>query len=184
MKNCLLYSNSLWDNYKDLEEAKAEIGDLISFNKGYESIEDITDEDIYDDFYEMTNIHYDEVVDELESHFKHLKKDLTQFLIIADIERWDGRYAGGKIVQSIRNVIETVNNNEYNCFSIGIEDNTLVLRGSHHDGNNEFKVFAITNKGEIWVNNNPCESDREIHSHSMNTKGYVRKLFTGKWKLN
>ena len=50
MKNMLLWSSSFWDNYESEEEARENLGEIILENSTYESEEEITFNDIIDEF--------------------------------------------------------------------------------------------------------------------------------------
>lgn len=185
MKDMFLWSSDFWDNYDDEEEAKLDFGDLIMYNKGYSSEDEITFEELIEEFYDMNGIHYDEFRDAILHHDKVKRINDGAYLVVADLGLWDGRRAGGKIFGSLLGVINEVGNG---CDDVRyeIKDNDLVITARHHDGTNYYTVRYVTPRGYDWAERNygtGCDVDEECHEHLLKTKGYTRKMFTGNWKF-
>lgn len=186
MKNTLLWSTEIDDMYGSKENFVKECGDLILENEGYKSVEELTDEDIYDYFNDYNNITYDEVIDELVAHNEDTR-DSGFFLVRADCERWNGRCDGGTIIADLSEALEQVIN--FNLYQGGVKieivNNDLCITGYHHDGTDYFTIHQLTPKGQRWYENNEeLYSDETLHDHLWYTKGYTRSMFRGKLGLD
>lgn len=180
LKESLLYSSSLWDNYKNLEEAKESLKDIIMENKDYESEEEITDQDVFDLFYSDSEFNYIDFIATMESHFEKL--GYNSYLVVATLGRWDGTYDGGKILSCWDSIRDKILRFGYDDVKVYQHGNDLKLVGMHHDGRDGYTVYQLTDKGTKYVENHQMDSDRELHNHLMEKAGYVRKIF-GKTKL-
>lgn len=186
MKNQILWSTDLDDMYGSKENFIKEYGDLIMANCGYESEDEITDEDIYEEFNVYNNITFDEVIDELLRHDREVR-DSGEFLVLADCGRWNGRYKGGKIMSLLSALNQIL---DFNLYQYGVKieilNNCLHIEGTHHDNTDSFMFYQLTPKGQQYYENQGYGADhsREVHEHLMNTKGYVRKPFYGKLGLD
>ena len=185
MKDMFLWSSSFWDNYKSEEEARENLGEIILENSTYESEEEITFNDIIDEFNLVNDEDYECFKESILKHDK-IKRPLDgAFLVVADLGLWDGRHAGGRIIGSLLSVLRECANG---CDDIKyeIKDDDLVITGNHHDGTNIYTVKYITPKGFAWAMRNygnECHGDKECHEHLLNTKGYTRKMFSKDWEF-
>lgn len=185
MKNTMLWSEDFYDNYKDYEDAKKSFGDLIMERCGYESMDEITHDDILEEFNDENRRHYNVVKDALLAHDKGKRPLDGGFLVLADLGKWDGRFKGGKIIGSLLSVLNECSS-DYDSVKYEIKDNNLVITGEHHDSTDYFTVFYITEKGMNWAMRNygsAMHRDRQCHEHLRDTKGFTRKMFTGNWKF-
>lgn len=186
MKNQILWSTDLDDMYGSKENFIKECEDLIMENCGYESEDEITDEDVYEEFNVYKNITFDEVRDKLLRHDREVR-DNGEFLVLSDCGRWDGRYKGGKIMSLLSALNQIL---DFNLYQYGIKieilNNCLHIEGTHHDNTDSFMFYQLTPKGQQYYENQGYGADhsREVHEHLMNTKGYVRKPFYGKLGLD
>ena len=187
MKDTILWSTDFDDNYKDESEFIAEYGDLIMHHCNYRSKDEITSDDVLDEFEGMNDIHYGEVRDMLIQHDKEVR-DNGEFLVKAKCGRWDGVFDGGRVIGSMLSVLNEVI--DFNLYQYGVKievkDNCLVITGTHHDNSDEFTVYQLTPKGQKWFEYQGygADTDREVHEHLLSTKGYLRKPFYGKLGLD
>ena len=185
MKDMKLWSEDFYENYGSEEEAKKSFGDLIVENKGYESLDEVTYEDIMEEFYEETVRHHESTRDALLAHDKRVRPLDGGFLVLADLGLWNGRQKGGKIMGSLLSVLRECSKDSDNI-SWEIKDNNLLITAPHHDGTNYFTVYYITPKGYSWAfrnYGNAMHTSQQCHEHLKNTKGYIRKMFSGSWKF-
>ena len=132
----------------------------------YHKATDILDRDVRDFVDFELQVAYDD--------FKHELIDVPDVLVLADIGRWNGRYAGGDVGDLDEMVRRIIGNEDY--FSFYVSD-TLRADTSNHDGSSHFVIYKLTTKGKRWYENNEYKLyPRELHQHLMNTKGYIRKL--------
>lgn len=184
MKNMLLWSEDFYDNYEDYDKAKESFGDLIMERNGYASMDEITQDDILEEFNEESVRAYNATKDALLVHDKEKRPD-GGFLVLADLGKWNGRFKGGKIIGSLLSVLQECSSN-YDSVKWEIKDNDLYITGVHHDSTDYFTCYFITPKGMAWAMRNygnEMHRNQQCHEHLKNTKGYTRKLFTGSWKF-
>lgn len=185
MKDTKLWSENFYDNYDSYEDAKENLKDEIMDNSLYESEDEITEDDVLNQFNIDNGFEYEYVKESLLAHDKNVRPYDGGFLVLADLGLWNGRCRGGKIIGSLLSVLEECSADSSGV-SWEIKDNNLVITAPHHDGTNVFTVYFVTPKGMDWAMRNygnDLHCDRECHEHLMNTKGYVRKMFTRNWKF-
>lgn len=185
MKNMMLWSDGFYENYKDYDNAKESFGDLIMERKGYESMNEITMDDILEEFNDEVCREHERVEDALIAHDKELRPLDGGFLVLANLGKWCGRCQGGKIIGSLLSVLRECSS-EYDGVRWDIKDNDLYITGVHHDSIDYFTVYFITPKGMDWAMRNygnDMHRNQQCHEHLKNTKGYTRKMFTGSWKF-
>lgn len=100
-----------------------------------------------------------------------------QYIVLADLGLWNGRFDGGKIITGLWNAISK-------CFEdyneIYEEGGRLKVTAHHHDGTNYFQIKELTERGKGYAERNGWDmSDRELHQKLFNDSHYSRnvKLF-------
>lgn len=186
MKNTLLWSTKIDDMYGSKENFVKEHEDLILQSEGYKSVEEITDEDIYDYFTDCNNITYDKIIDDLVAHDGDTH-DSGFFLVKTDCERRNHRHEGGIIMADLSEALEQVIN--FDLYQDGVKiqiiKNNLHITGYLHDGTDYFVIYHLTDKGQKWYENNEeLYSDEALCDHLWHTKGYTRSMFRGKLGLD
>ena len=91
-------------------------------------LDDITDEDVYDEFLFVNDLNIEDTKDLLDSI------DINgQIIAIADLGLWTGRHSGYKYIDTLSDIFTCME--DYNTLSID-QHNNLTLSATHHDGTN------------------------------------------------
>ena len=112
-----------------------------------------------------------------EIDFYENKHEKKEYIVLADLGLWNGRFDGGKIITGLWNAISK-------CFEdyneIYEEKGRLKVTAHHHDVTNYFQIKELTEKGEKFAENHKWDlSDRILHQKLFNNSNYSRnvKLF-------
>lgn len=97
-----------------------------------------------------------------------------QYIVLADLGLWNGRFDGGKIITGLWNAISQ-------CFEdyneIYEEGGRLKVTAHHHDGTNYFQIKELTERGKGYAERNGGDmSDRELHQKLFNNSHYSRNV--------
>lgn len=134
-KKVTLYSNEF-----DSERYEAARQFLLE-----ESGEEPTDSEIFEELYVEDDINWDDFESEYKEYF-----NTNNFVVKANLERWNGRFDSGKIMTGGWNdflklvrydIVEIVDNNGH-----------LEIVGRHHDGTDYFEIRELTRKGDEYAN--------------------------------
>jgi len=175
MKNQLLYSDDLWGMYGSFDKAKESLKEVIMENKDYESEEEITDKDVFDQFGFDDEIFYEDFCNELNHYFNQLGDN--RLIISAQLGRWNGTFEGGKILDDFEQIRSQIFSS-YDNIIVSSKDNCLYIEGLHHDERDYFYVYQLTDKGEDYADRHYDEPDSILIPHLLNTKSYVKKIFS------
>lgn len=126
--------------------------------------EEITSERIEDEIAFEDEMLWSEFVNEYEDFF-----NLHRMVCIADIGRWNGRFQGYKVIESMRDFERCLDGLDH--FEIREDNGRLFVDGYHHDGVNRYEFRELTQAGERYVD---CCYNRP------NTKTLMSNLFTRK----
>ena len=107
--------------------------------------EEPTDDEIFEELCVEDDINWDDFKSEYKEYF-----NTNNFVAIADLGRWNGRFESGKIFtkgwNSFLNIIKDYDN-------IEIIDNNghLEVVGHHHDGTDYIELRELTRKGDEYA---------------------------------
>lgn len=165
--------NVIFSNYYS-EEREKYIREWLMESRGddndWETIDDIPDNEVWDEMSFNEQIDWEEVTSELKRFF-----DDEEILVIGSVGRWDGTYAAGKVI-SYNELWKCWNDCDY--VEIYDEDGHFYINASHHDGNNHFEVKLLTEEGRDyysrWNENwNDSRSEQEIHTKLAESSCYT-----------
>ena len=164
----LIYSNDLFKNYDTMEQVKKE---MVEFDEDERSVDDISDSEAYDYFYTIDEQNYEQLMEDM----KRLDKESSSHWVVkASLGLWDGRYAGGRVFDSLRSAIRTVMNDvDY----VDIEEDergNVTVTGHHHDGTNYYTLRRLNKAGEEAYDRTPYEQNRKV----------VERLFKPRYSNN
>ena len=176
---------TLYSNYYSSEREQATrefiFDSRADDNPDWETADDISDEEVWEEMDFENSINWDDFQRELEKFFE------GQTLIVSGtVGRWDGTFDAGKVIGY---------NELYKCWSdcdyveFTDRDGHFHINASHHDGNVHFEVKVLTDKGVErysnweydWRTNAPTE--REIHeklfedSHYTHIPHFAKKVY-------
>lgn len=138
-----------------------------------ECYEETPSEETLQQYIDDTNNCYLEDVQE-EITFYERKNGQKQYIVLADLGLWNGRFDGGKIITGLCNAISQ-------CFEdyneIYEEGGQLKVTAHHHDGTNYFQIKELTERGEEYAERHKWDmSDRELHQKLFNDSHYSRNV--------
>lgn len=147
----------IYDNY-DIEEQyrDAVLEDL-------EEGETLKEQDLSDRMYEMSQIEWELTKADLETFFSS-----GTWILTGSVGRWDGCYAAGAIFEG-SNVLSVFCKSLTDCDYWKIYDinGHFYFKGSHHDGDVNYEIKRLTEKGEIyfelWENGFDQRSEKYVH---------------------
>lgn len=154
------YDTSNWDE----EEMK---------NMYEECYGESPDENALDKYIQDINGWYlDDVRGEIEFYEK--ENGQKQYIVLANLGLWNGRFDGGKIINGLWEAISQ-------CFEdfneIYEEGGKLKVVAHHHDGTNYFEIKELTERGEEYSERHKWDmSDRELHQKLFNDSHYSRNV--------
>lgn len=138
-----------------------------------ECYEETPSEEILQRYIDDTNHCYLEDVEGEISHYEKTNGQ-RQYIILADLGLWNGRFDGGDIIVGLWNAISK-------CFEdyneIYEEGGRLKVTAHHHDGTNYFQIKELTERGEEYAERHKWDmSDRELHQKLFNDSHYSRNV--------
>lgn len=115
-------------------------------------------------------------LEDVEGEISHYEKTngQKQYIVLADLGLWNGRFDGGKIIIGLWNTISQ-------CFEdyneIYEEGGKLKVVAHHHDGTNYFQIKELTERGEEYAEKHKWDmNDRELHQKLFNDSHYSRNV--------
>lgn len=163
----------IWSNYYNDMFTQEAIEDAKEYL--LEEKEEVTEEDIETYIYNQNDCDYEVISDYIKYQFNNKGK----LLAVGTVGRWDGTFAGGRIINTFRELLDLFEH----CDCIKFEDDNghLYVTGSHHDGSIKIEVKELTKKGEDYADRHDWDmSDRELHKKLWNSNNYTR-LFRYDW---
>lgn len=104
-----------------------------------------TDDDIQNFIYADDNLSWYDFETEFKEYF-----DTHNFVVKANLGRWNGRYDSGKIVTNGWNGFCRIIQ-DYDNLEIIDNNGHLEVVGSHHDGTDYFEIRELTEKGDEYA---------------------------------
>jgi hypothetical protein len=163
----MIYTDSIWKSWETTEKMREEYGECHELSK--EELEEIDDETIFDWCHETLNDYWNDFKINLGCY-----GESKQYLILANLGLWDGQHDGGKIVQGLLNSIWKTLEDTNTIYEDG--RGVLKVEAKHHDGTNHFTIYELTEKGEVFAENNCYMDDRELHQKIFDNKNYRRNV--------
>lgn len=165
----LIWSSNIHEELGSDSEIMTEWNELCDINEWDKNWKDNEDK-ARENAYETVNDYLECIWMDIEFHNDGHKT--AQYLIIADIGRWDGRYDGGSIVSGLQNAVEKcISGEDYS--KIYVKNNHLYVNTANHDGSSFFKIVRLTKKGEDCIEKaSPWISNRELHQRLIKDRHY------------
>ncbi len=169
----ILYSNYFWENDENgrnaYDYAKEYLFEEYAEAEGWETKDDIADEEVTDAVYLDDEINFDNFKCEFDNF---LRNSQNGFLLCGTCGRWDGIYTGGCYV----NEFEDLYKFWQGCDYIKVYDKCghLYIKASHHDGNNYAEFKELTDKGAEYKENHYLDNDEEVHKKLFNSNFFTR----------
>ena len=129
--------------------------------------EEVSRERLWDFIFEQKREEEDCFLEE----FNHFLSNNT-FIATGTCGLWYGKVEGGTIINGLDDFLKLLRD----CVYYKVTDNNghLMIKGSHHDGNNYFELKKLNQKGEDFYDRN---------SYSMDSKELCTKLFTNTYSI-
>lgn len=147
----------IYDNYDIEEQYRDEI--LEDLEEG----ESLTEQEIWGRMYFFSQFDWDVARLELKSFFSS-----GTWILTGTVGRWNGCHAAGTLFkdEDILNIIEKALT-DCDYFKLYDVNGHLYLHGSHHDGDVDYEIKQLTEKGEtyfsLWENGFDQRSEKYVH---------------------
>ena len=154
---------TIYDNYYSLDrerETREFLFGEYAEDTDWKSPNDIPDERVFDEMDFQDRLIWDDVKAELQSLF-----DKNIYLLTGTCGRWYGPAHGGRFIHSIRDLLSCIGHLDY--IRIYDRNGHLYIHGSHHDGNDDYELKRLTNKGYEYADRNCFAHDRQLHNNIM-----------------
>jgi len=154
------------DNDKELKESLSERRDI--------PIEDITEEMLQDERNDMTEMYFQDELDNLDQELE------GRIIAIADLGLWTGRVSGYKIGGTNLNEVMKIDNHDYiKVYSDGFN---IRKESSHHDGTNRM-LFRMVRENrnidhftDMVYNGNPI-SKSVLNYYTKSIEKNIRNIY-------
>lgn len=159
---------TIYDNYYSLErenDARAYLFDDYAEEENWQSPEDIPNEHVWNEIDFQDRMQWDDVKYELDTLFKK-----NVYLLTGTCGRWNGPAQGGKFIRSVNDLLSCIGHLDY--IRIYDKNGHLYIHGSHHDGDDDYELKRLTDKGYELANNNYFAKDRKLHTAIMTCNFY------------
>lgn len=141
---------------------------------------EITPEMEYDEITRFLNteieIQEELLMEEIRKMEQHT--NASKYLIEANIGTWMGARQAGAVVNSLKQAIMKCANG-LEDYSVSEEDGVIIVKGSHHDGSNSFKIRPLSKKGWEYYDRHEYDSsmsDWELIQKLSEEKSYTKKI--------
>lgn len=170
-KEHLIWSSDIHEQLGTTEEIKEQFKEHLEINDyTSEKIEDAMNGDKYLDYaYETVDIY-------LDDEQANVPNDNEFYVIVAQIGRWNGTFAGGKIVRGLWDAINKCKEGE-DYAKIFISGKRLTVKTANHDGSSYFEIRKLTDRGVEYMERHDYEmSDRELHTKLFGDSHYSHDI--------
>jgi hypothetical protein len=164
----IIYNNyDLWETYPD-----EDIKEMLIEN-GCEE-DDITDEMIWRERYDLSSLDWEASKYELEQFFLN---NGNKWMIFGEVGRWDGTYKAGTMFDTFEDFFyKAAKDCDY--WKFYDENGHLYLTCSHHDGTCHYEIKEVTDKGveylENWEYGSYSDKRTEEYVHTQIFNRYSR----------
>ena len=154
------------DNDKELKESLSERRDI--------PIEDITEEMLQDERNDMTEMYFQDELDNLDQELE------GRIIAIADLGLWTGRVSGYKIGGTNLNEVMKIDNHDYiKVYSDGFN---IRKESSHHDGTNRMLFRMVRENRNIdhftdMVYNGKTISKSVLNYYTKSIEKNIRNIY-------
>ena len=163
-KRRLIYSN-FYDEGVSFDEAKQFLFDERGEDEGWESVSDVSDQEVWEEMAAQDNFNWDDAKYELEKFF-----DPGYWILQGSFGLWYGRPRGGFVFGSFKEMAKAWNNCDY--IRLYDENGHFFIDAAHHDGTNQYEVKRLTEKGREYIENHQWDPDETVHDVVFNNNIY------------
>lgn len=162
----------IFDNYDNdgsqLEDARQNLFELFGEENGWETADDIPDQEIFDEVYFQQQEWWDQEAENL----KEFIRENGPMLVVGSLGLWYGNCRGGKLCEDFRDLSGVWEDCDY--IKIWDENGHLYIECSHHDGTNSFECKLLTEKGQQYAMDHKWDmDDPELHARLWNDSHYT-----------
>ena len=149
----------IYDNYFSLErerETRQYLFDDFAEENGWQSPEDISDNQIFDEMYFQDQIQWENIEAELKPML-----DKNTYLLTGFFGSWHGEIEGGTFIRSFNDFLSCIKQLEYIRFYD--VNGHFYIHGSHHDGSDDYELKMLTDKGYEYAKSKSFDCDKWVH---------------------
>lgn len=159
---------TIYDNYYSLErekEIREYLFDEYAEENGWQSPEDISDDRMFDEMYFQNQMEWDCFEADIKPMFE---KDT--YLLTGYFGGWRGSREGGTFIRSFNDLLSCIEHLDY--IRIYDKNGHLYIHGSHHDGNDDYELKMLTDKGYEYAESKSFDRDEWLHKAIKNCNFY------------
>lgn len=158
-KEYVLYDNT--NLYSQRDDIREELFQEYAEEQDWYLPADVPDSMIEDEINYRDDIEWEDMKYRLERML-----DDGHFLLTGYCGRWNGRYDGGKFIESLQDLLSCISHLDGVTFTD--KDGHLMIDGYHHDGYDHYELKKLTKKGYEYADSNYFANDRKLHNTIMN----------------
>ena len=149
------------NDYEIFEETKQHMFDYYAELEGWQSIDEITDDIVYNEINELHSLEWIE----LKLYLDDLFENNDYFIIKGTSGRWDGPAECGRFVNSTDELLGFLSHLNNVCFYE--KNGHFYIEGYHHDGIDHYELKKLTGKGYDYATKNYFAQDKKLHENIM-----------------
>lgn len=160
--------HTIFNNYYSREaeaEARQYLFDEYVEKNGWQSINDVPDNEVWDEMWFREEVEWDDAVAELKEFFND-----EYFLVYGSFGGWRGRQPAGKVITRFEELGAAWRDCDY--INLYDENGHFYIECSHHDGNNYYEVKKLTDKGVEYLDSGLNWHDKDAHEKVFNCNLY------------
>ena len=151
----VIFSSWTHDFCDDLEKYKEDWAKEEGLPLGDTERAGWSDEDWWDDIYDLIRSYQDDMWDELEAYMD--KQDTESYVLTGTLGLWHGSPQGFKQVNSVDELKSAVWGRSIEDIKILQQGPKVIFYMYHHDGTNIMELRRITARGQKILDNNPYD---------------------------
>ena len=137
----------IYNNYYDqniFESEKQFLFDEYNHENNWCTVNDVPDAEVW----ESLRFNYEALWNDFSVMLRTMYE--SWYIVVGEVQRWNGSFSGGKVFGSLREAIEWV---IQDCDYIKVydENGKFKIQCSHHDGTNNYLIKAITETGYKYI---------------------------------
>lgn len=164
-------TRTIFNNYYDherYEDTAQYLFDDWADQEGWETVEDVPDDEIWKEMQFSDECQWDETAHDLEVFMRNN----GPMLVVGSLGLWYGNCRGGKICYNFRDLAGAWEDCDY--INIYDQNGHLYIECSHHDGTNMYECKLLTERGEQYAEDHGWDMyDSELHKKLWNDSHYT-----------
>lgn len=173
MATRVIYSNYFWEEDENgknkYDYAREYLFENYAEEEGWKKLEEVPQNRIESE----VNFEDEDEWEKAEIQLSTFVKESNTLLLTGVIGTWQGQFRGGFFFDTLEELFKAWEDCDY--VEIYEENGHLYVNCSHHDGNNDYEIKELTNKGSEYRDNHEWDMDeRELHTKLWNSNFFTK----------